>query len=204
MRKPSEYVASALRGLRATALAENSATLAHGDRAATVTRVGSTLRGEDGLTSDAPAEAVSVLALAEDFPGLRKGEPVALDGSLHVVTSARRDTSGASLTVGLSAAFGRFCAAYARKGKGTAFPVPALALEDAALPSAYADAAAPASGQSWTVCVPASEWPEPTPPQVGDEIRIDDSSGELRLKVASAVRGGAWWTLRARPRGAAW
>lgn len=202
MRKPSEYVAAALRGLRATALAENSATLAHGDRAATVTRVGSTLRGEDALTADAPAEAVSVLALADDFPGLRKGEPVDLDGSLHVVTSARRDTSGASLAVGLSAAFARFRAAFARKGR--AFPVPVLALEDAAIPSAYADAAAPASGQSWTVCVPAAEWPEPTPPQVGDEIRLDAPPGEARLKVASAVRSGAWWTLRARPRGAAW
>ena len=202
MRKPSEYVAAALRGLRATALADSSATLAHGECVATVTRVGSTLRGEDALTADAPAEAVRVLALADDFPGVRKGEPVDLDGSLHVVTSARRDASGASVTVGLSAAFGRFRAAFARRGR--AFPVPVLALEDAALPSAYADAAAPASGQTWTVCAPASEWPEPTPPQVGDEIRLDAPSGEVRLRVASAVRSGAWWTLRARPRGAAW
>ncbi len=204
MRTPSEYVAAALRCLRATSLAGNAARMSHGGRAAPVARVGSVQFGEDAISADAPAEAVRVLALAADFPLLSKGEPVELDGSLHVVTSARRDASGASLTVGLSAAFGRFRAAYARRGSGPAFPVPVLALEDAALPSAYADAAAPASGQSWTVCVPASEWPEPTPPQVGDEIRLDAPSGEARLKVASAVRSGAWWLLRARPRGAAW
>ena len=206
MRKPSEYVAAALRGLRATALAGNSATLSHGGRAAPATRVGAVQSGEDPLAADAPAEAARVLVLAADFPGLRRGEPVELDGSLHAVTSARLDASGASLTVGLSAAFRRFRAAYARRGSGAAFPVPALALEDAALPSAYADAAAPASGQSWTVCVPAAGWPEPSPPQTGDEIRLDAPSGEVRLKVASAVRSGAgaWWLLRARPRGSAW
>lgn len=201
---PSEYVAAAIRGLRATSLAGNAARMSHGGRAAPVARVGSVQFGEDAISADAPAEAVRVLALAADFPLLAKGEPVELDGSLHVATSARRDASGASLTVGLSAAFGRFRAAYARRGSGPAFPVPVLALEDAALPSAYADAAAPASGQSWTVCVPAAEWPEPQPPQTGDGIRLDAPSGEARLKVASAVRSGAWWLLRARPRGTAW
>lgn len=204
MHTPSEYVAAALRCLRATSLAGNAARMSHGGLAAPVARVGSVQFGEDAISADAPAEAVRVLALAADFPLLAKGDPVELDGSLHVATSARRDASGASLTVGLSAAFGRFRAAYARRGSGPAFPVPVLALEDAALPSAYADAAAPASGQSWTVCVPAAEWPEPQPPQTGDGIRLDAPSGEARLKVASAVRSGAWWLLRARPRGAAW
>ena len=204
MRSPAEYVAAALRGLRAGPLAGNAARMSHGGRSGTATRVGSVQFGEDPLAADAPAEAVRVLVLAADFPGLRRGDPVELDGSLHAATSARLDASGASLTVGLSAAFGRFRAAYARRGSGAAFPVPALALEDAALPSAYADAAAPASGQSWTVCVPAAEWPEPSPPHTGDEIRLDAPSGEARLKVASAVRSGSWWTLRARPRGAAW
>lgn len=204
MLRPSEYVAAALRGLRATSLAGNAAPMAHGGRSGTVTRVGSVQFGEDAIAASAPAEAVRVLALAADFPGLRKGDPVELGGSLHAVTSARLDASGASLTVGLSAAFGRFRAAYARRGSGPAFPVPALALEDAAPPSAYADAAAPASGQSWTVCVPAAEWPEPQPPQTGDGIRLEAPGGEVRLKVASAVRSGAWWLLRARPRGAAW
>ena len=204
MRKPSEYVAAALRGLRAGPLAGNAALMSHGGRSASVSRVGSVQFGEDAISADAPAEAVRVLALSDDFPLLSKGEPVELDGSLHVVTSARRDASGASLTVGLSAAFCRFRAAYARKGSGPAFPVPVLALEDAALPSAYADAAAPASGQSWTVCVSAAEWPEPQPPQTGDGIRLDAPSGEARLKVASSVRHGSWWMLRARPRGSSW
>lgn len=206
MRTPREYVAAALRGLRAGPLAGNAATLSHGARRGAATRVGPVQPGEDPLSSDAPAEAARVLVLAADFPGLRRGEPVELDGALHAVTSARLDASGATLTVGLSAAFARFRAAYARRGEGPAFPVPALALEDAAAPTAYADAAAPASGQSWTVCLPAAGWPEPSPPRTGDEIRLEAQSGEVRLRVASAVRGGAgaWWTLRARPRGAAW
>ena len=184
MRTPSEYVAAALRGISAGPLAGNAALMSHGGRSASVSRVGSVQFGEDAISAAAPAEAVRVLALYEDFPLLDKGDPVELDGSLHVVTSARRDASGASLTVGLSAAFSRFRAAYARRGSGPAFPVPVLALEDAALPSA--------------------EWPEPKPPQTGDGIRLDAPSGEARLKVASAVRHGLWWMLRARPRGSSW
>ena len=204
MRKPSEYVAAALRGLREGTLAGNAALMSHGGRSASVSRVGSVQFGEDAISADAPAEAVRVLALADDFPILAKGDPVELDGSLHVVTSARRDASGASITVGLSSAFCRFRAAYARRGRCPEFPVHVLALEDAALPSAYADAAAPASGQSWTVCVPEAEWPEPQPPQTGDGIRLDAPSGEVRLKVASSVRHGSLWMLRARPRGSSW
>ncbi len=203
MRTPREYVAAALRGLRAGPLAGNAARMSHGGRSGTATRVGSVQFGEDAISSDAPAEAVRVLVLAADFPGLRRGDPVELDGSLHAATSARLDASGAFLAVGLSDALERIPCAYARRRGALSFRLRVFALEDAALPSAYADAAAPASGQSWTVCVPAAEWPEPSPPHTGDEIRLDAPSGEVRLKVASAVRSGAWWLLRARPRGAA-
>lgn len=104
MLKPSEYVAAALRGLRSSALAENAAELTCGDAFATVTRVAPVNVGEDDAPADEPAEEVRVLALSADFPDIRKGCAVGLDGDLRLVTSVRRDVSGASLTVGLSAA----------------------------------------------------------------------------------------------------
>ncbi len=196
-----EAISAAIESLAAS-LPDASLRMRHGEAEGIVLSASSLDLTDETVSADAPQEMRRVIGRRCDFPSLARGGMVELADEWRIVTSARTDPVGASLTVGLSAAFGRFCAAFARKGRP--FPVPVLALEDAALPSAYADAAAPASGQSWTVCVPASEWPEPAPPQRGDEIRLDAPSGEVRLKVASAVRSGAWWTLRARPRGAAW
>lgn len=213
MRSPAEYVAAALRGLRAGPLARNAARMSHGGNSGTVTRVGSTMRGEDALTSDAPAEAASVLAIADDYPGVRKGEPVDLDGSLHIVTSTRRDASGATLTVGLSAPLDRVDAAafsgVRREGgvaRRFAHAVSLFAIRDAEPPPTLSDAAALSSDQSWSVCIAAAAWPEISDPQTGDAIEFRDPSREwqtVRLKVASAVRHGPWWMLRARPRGVA-
>jgi len=204
--KPREYVAAALRGLRAGALAGNAATMSHGGRSAAVARTGSAMRGEDALSAGAPAEAEGVLALADDFPEVRKGETACLDGALRIVTSTRRDASGATLSVGLSEPLDDMRVSYTRRG-GRPFPVSVLALEDASAPSAFADAAAPLEGQTWTVCIVASEWMETSAPAVGDEIRLCDErrgmAADVRLRVASVVADGERWTLRARPRGAA-
>ncbi len=213
MMMPSEYVAAALRGLRSTALAGNAARMSHGGRSAQVTRVGSTMRGEDAIAADAPAEAASVLALADDFPDVRRGEPADLDGSLHIVTSTRRDASGATLTVGLSAPLGRVDAAAfsgVRREGGAArsfvHAVAMFAVRDAEPPPELSDAAAASAGQSWSLCVSAAAWPEVSGPRTGDAIEFRDPSREwqtVRLKVASAVLHGPWWMLRARPRGCA-
>lgn len=191
-------------GSIAAAVPEAVRTMRHGETEQGAVVQSSSRDFAEAVSDTAPAEAARYVANAADFPTLDEGAAVELGGSLRVVVSMKSDPVGATFTVGLSAAFSRFRAAYARRGSGHDFPVPVLALEDAALPSAYADAAAPASGQSWTVCVSAAEWPEPQPPQTGDGIRLDAPSGEARLKVASAVRHGLLWMLRARPRGSSW
>ena len=214
MRKPSEYLPAALKGLRGRLMPDCSETLRHGERSATVTRVGSISRGEDALTGSDVNEGVRVLASASDFPTLERGEAVELGGSLRVVTSLRSDPVGASLSVGLSAAFGECPAAFSGRrasassssARTIAFTLDALALEDAAAPSAPGDPLGPSGGRTWTVCVRAADWPETEPPQTGDEIRIvaPGDGRELRLRAASVSRGGGWWTIRARPRGSQW
>lgn len=107
MLKPSEYVAAALRGLRSAALAGNAAELTCGEACAEVTRVASVQVGEDDKANSEPSddleEDVRVLALAADFPDIRKGAAADLDGGFRIVTSVRVDAAGATLTVGLSA-----------------------------------------------------------------------------------------------------
>lgn len=194
-------IQSALASLCAS-LPDASLEMRHGEEAGLVLSASSRDLSGEAVSADGPQEMRRVVARRCDFPSVAKGSAVELDGALHLVTGARADPVGASLSLGLSGPFGSVRAAWTRRG--ASFPVPVLALEDAALPSAWADAAATASGQSWTVCVPAAEWPEPVPPQAGDDVRLDGPSGEVRLRVASAARDGGWWTLRARPRGSAW
>ena len=186
------------------AAADATHTLRHGeDEIGTVVQSSSREFSED-LTGDTPVEAARFIANAADFPGIRKGSAVELAGAVHVVTSARTDPVGASLTLGLSAPLDKTRVSYSRKG-GRPFPMSVLALEDASAPSAFADAAGPLEGQTWTVCVVATEWMETSAPAVGDEIRIFSGrlGADVRLRVASVVADGGRWTLRARPRGAA-
>lgn len=208
-----EDIRSAL-GSIAAAVPEAARTLRHGwdERGAVVQS--SSRDFADDVSMDGPAEEARFVASADDFPTLDDGAAVELDGSLRVVTSLRADPVGASLTVGLSAAFGKCPAAFAGRRAATAssaaraiaFTLDALALEDAAAPSAPGDPLGPSDGRTWTVCVRADDWPETEPPQVGDEIRIadPDDGRELRLRAASVSRGGGWWTIRARPRGSQW
>lgn len=209
-------------------LPDASLRMRHGEEAGDVLAVSSRDLTGETVSADGPQEMRRVVGRRCDFPSVAKGSAVELadalhlatsaprssvwpapappGASLHLVTSARTDPVGASLTLGLSAALDRLKATYSRRG-GRAFPLPVLALEDAAAPSAYADAAGPLEGQTWTVCVVASEWLETSAPSVGDEIRFPDlrqgRAADVRLRVASVVADGGLWTLRARPRGAA-
>lgn len=208
-----EDIRSAL-GAIAAAVPEAAREMRHGwdERGAVVQS--SSRDFAEPVSTDGPAEEARFAASAADFPTLERGAAVELDGSLRVVTSLRADPAGASLSVGLSAAFGKCPAAFsgrrasaaASAARAIAFTLDALALEDAAAPSAPGDPLGPSGGRTWTVCVRAADWPETEPPQTGDEIRlVDPSDGrELRLRAASVSRGGGWWTLRARPRGSQW
>lgn len=197
-------------------------TMRHGEAQARVLAASSCDLSSDTLAqSEGAREMRRVIAKRRDFPTLSTGDAVEVDGFLSVVTSLRADPVSASLTIGLSAAFMPCRIAYSLKrpqsktvsssARATiplfvSFPLNALALEDTALPSAYADAPAFQYTPSWTVAIPVAQWLEPTPPQVGDELRFDTTEHnapirELCLKVTSAVSNAGVWLLRARPRG---
>lgn len=168
----------------------------------------------DELATDGPTEAARFRASVAGFPTLERGAAVELDGTVRVVTSLAEDPVGATLSFGLSAEFEKCPAAWSGRRAATAssaaraigFTLDALALEDQDVPSAPADSVGLSDGRTWTVCVRAADWPEVEPPQIGDEIRFRDPKDgrELRLRAASVSRGGGWWTIRARPRGAQW
>ena len=99
MRKPSEYLPAAVKGIRCRLMPDCSETLRQGERSATVTRVGTTSRGEDALTDSDVSEGVRVLALAADFPDISKGRLVSLSGAWRIVTNARTDPAGATLSL---------------------------------------------------------------------------------------------------------
>lgn len=185
-------------------LPDASLAMRHGDAEGVVLAVSSRDLSGDTVTADAPQEMRRVVGRSCDFPSVAKGSAVELAGELHVVTSARTDPVGASLTLGLSAPFDNMRISYARRG-GKPFPMSVLALEDASAPSAFADATAPLEGQTWTVCIVASQWMETAAPAVGDEMIIfsERTGTDLRLRVASVVADGERWMLRARPRGSA-
>ena len=116
MHKPSEYLPRAVAGLRSRLMPDCSMVLCHAGRCATVTRVGSPSRGEDALTETEIGEDVRVLALSADYPTLTKGSLVELGGRWRIVTSARTDPAGATLSLGMSAELEKCRVAYRRPG----------------------------------------------------------------------------------------
>ena len=195
MRKPSEYLPAAVKGLRSRLMPDCSETLCHAGRSAVVTRVGSLSRGEDALTDSDLSEGVRVVALAIDFPELSKGSLVSLSGKRRIVTSARTDPAAASMVVGMSAAMDDVRVAYSRPGTQIRFPLDALAVESDVI-EPVSDAFAPTASRAWFVAVSADQWPEPTGPQVGDALTLDGAN----LRVASVAKRDGFWILTARAR----
>lgn len=195
MRKPSEYLPAAVKGLRSRLMPDCSMLLCHAGRSAVVTRVGSLSRGEDALTDSDLSEGVRVVALAIDFPELSKGSLVSLSGKRRIVTSARTDTAAASMVVGMSAAMDDVRVAYSRPGTKIRFPLDALAVESDVI-EPVSDAFAPTTSRAWFVAVSADQWTEPTGPQVGDALTLDGAN----LRVASVAKRDGFWILTARAR----
>jgi len=197
MRKPSEYLPAALKGLRSRLMPDCSETLCHAGRSATVTRVGTTPIGEDALSGTEVPEGVRVLAGAADFPGLGKGRLVSLDGEWRVVTGARTDPAGAVLSLSLSASLAATKAAYRRPGTKIAQTVDALAVEGEAM-EPVTDALAPTMLRSWTVAVAEDGWLEPTEPQIGDTLEL--SPQDMTLRVSAVSRRDGFFILSCRAR----
>ena len=195
MRKPSEYLPAAVAGLRSRLMPDCSETLCHAGRSAVVTRVGSLSRGEDAMSGADVNEEVHVIALAIDFPELAKGRLVSLSGKWRIVTSARTDPAGATLSLGMSAELEKCRVAYRRPGTKIAQTLDALSVESDVL-EPNGDALAPTTNRRWFVAVPVEGWFEPTEPQVGDAIEMDGAN----LRVAAVAKRDGFFTLTARTR----
>jgi len=204
MRKPSEYLPAALKGLRSRLMPDCSETLCHAGRSSTVTRVGTTPIGDDALAGAEVQEGVRVLAWAADFPGLGRGRLVSLGGEWRVVTGARTDPSGAVLSLSMSSSLSRSTAAYRRPGTGIVMPLDVLAVESSSPDSSASDVAAALYG-TWYVAIAEDGWAEATDPQVGDMLELSPSADEQRvrrasLRVASVVRHDGFHFLTCRER----
>ena len=197
MRKPSEYLPAALKGLRSRLMPDCSVTLCYAGMSSTVTRVGTTPVGEDALSGTEVPEGVRVLAGAADFPGLGRGRLVSLDGELRVVTGAKTDPAGAVLSLSLSASLAAAKAAYRRPGTTIAQTVDALAVEGE-VADPVSDAIAPAAFRLWTVAVAEDGWLEPTDPQIGDVLEL--SPQDVTLRVSAVSRRDGFWILSCRAR----
>ena len=197
MRKPSEYLPAALKGLRNRLIPDCSVTLCHAGRSSTVTRVGTTSIGEDAISGTEVPEGVRVLAWAADFPGLGRGRLVSLDGEWCVVTGARTDPAGATLSLSLSASLAATKAAYRRPGTKIAQTMDALAVEGEDVEPA-SDALAPTMLRSWTVAVSEEGWLEPAEPQIGDMLEL--SPQDVVLRVSAVSRRDGFFILSCRAR----
>lgn len=197
MRKPSEYIAAAVRNVRDRLMDDCRERMTHGDRTAMVTRASSFRRGEDEVSDFGATEAVRVLALASDFPDIDKGVGVTLGDTFRVVTSVRTDCAGASKYVGLSYPFEKFAASVSGKRGANVIHTPVMILAVSnGKQTEYADGYAPVEVYSWTVAIHAEEWLWDGEPQIGDEIRFDNT----RLKVAKVTALDGLFILNARSR----
>ena len=197
MRKPSEYIADAVRNVRDRLMDDCRERMTHGDRTAMVTRASSFRRGEDEVSDFGATEAVRVLALASDFPDIDKGASVTLGDTFRVVTSVRTDCAGASKYVGLSYPFEKFSASVSGKRGANVIHTPVMILAVSnGKQTEYADGYAPVEVYSWTVAIHAEEWLWDGEPQIGDEIRFDNT----RLKVAKVTALDGLFILNARSR----
>lgn len=197
MRKPSEYIAAAARNIRDRLMDDCRMRLTHGDESAMVTRAASVTRGEDEVTDFGASEQVRVLSLASDFPTITKGSVATLGEHTRIVTSVRTDCAGASRYIGLSNSLTKYAATISGK-RGSRFinmPVDILATSNGKQ-TEYADGYAPVDVYSWTVAIPEGAWIENCEPQIGDEIRFDNT----RLKVAKVTALDGLFILNARSR----
>jgi len=206
MRKPCEYVAAAMARLRGSSLSGCSEALRHGERGATVTRVGPAQRGGDEVTEAGVAENCRVLAYVADFPGLKTGEAVELGETLRVVTSCATGPVNALLTIGLSAEFEKCPAAYkgTRRENGKArtiqHPLDILLLENGTADN-YTDALAPTYATAYIAAIRRADWPEVSDPEPSDTIEVAPDGHPLTLKVSTVTRHDGWYILKCRTRG---
>lgn len=200
-----EDIRSAL-GTIAAAVPEAVRTMRHGEGECGAVVQSTSREFADPVSESGPAEAARFVASGADFPTLDEGAAVELDGSLRVVTSLRSDPVGATLSVGLSAAFDRCPAAYrgVRRDGGTVrtirHPLDVLLLESGTA-DIFSDAPAPTYATAYVAAVRRGDWPEVSEPEPSDAIEVAPDGRPLVLKVSAVTRHGGWYVLKCRTRG---
>lgn len=150
---------------------------------------------QEPVTADAPAEMRRVIGSRASFPTLAKGSTVQLGQGWHLVTSAKLDPVGASVTIGLSAALDETTAEYRRGGTQVRQPIQLLAVESDVL-DAWSENIAPTTCRAWFCCISTQHWLEPTEPQIGDELQFDGH----RVRVAAVAKHDGYYILTCRER----
>ena len=187
-------IESAIASLSAS-LPDASLRMRHGEAEGAVLSSSSRDLSGDTVSADAPQEMRRVVGKRRDFPELCKGCAVRLGDRWHIVTSARTDPVGASLSVGLSAELDEIVATYRRPGTQIRQPLKVLAVESEVL-DAWGDDLAPTSCRAWFVALSAEHWLENGDPQIGDEATVD---GRV-LRVAAVAKHDGFWLLTCRAR----
>lgn len=205
MRKPSEYIAAAVRNIRDKQMTDCACTLTHGENSAKVTRVGTFKQSGDEMTGDGPTESIRVLALASDFPDIDRGAAVELDDTFRVVTSVSKDPTQTSLSVFMSAPFEKTPATYSGKRRDTGsvrqlwFPVDTLYIENGVADN-FTNAVAPTYATGYTLAIRREDWQDATDPEVADAVEIAPNGYAIPLKVSAVTRHDGWYILNCRTR----
>ncbi len=179
----------------AQSLPDAALLMSHGGDTGTVLAVSSVDMTQEPVTADAPQEMRRVVGSRADFPSLEKGSTVQVGEGWHLVTSAKLDPIGASITAGLSAALDAKTAEYKRSGTQVRQPIQLLAVESEVL-DAWSDNIAPTTCRAWFCCISADHWLEVTEPQIGDELAFDGN----RLRVAAVTKKDGCYILTCRAR----
>lgn len=179
----------------ATSIPSAALVLVHGSERGTVLSVSSRELTDETVGADSPVEVRRVVGKRSDYPTVTRGSTVELDGAMCLVTSAKTDPIGASVSLGLSASMDEYVADYRRSGTPLRQPVRILAVEGDVL-EPYGDNLAPTTCRAWFCCVSAADWMEETEPQIGDELRFD----ETRVRVATVKKTDGSWILTCRAR----
>lgn len=169
--------------------------MAHGDENGVVLASSSVDMSQEPVTADGPAEVRRFVGSRADFPTLGRGSTVRVGAAWHLVTSAKTDPVGASVSFGVSGALDEVTADYKRGGTPVRQPVQMLAVEDEVLDT-WSDALAPTTCRAWFCCISADHWLEATEPQIGDELNFDGN----RLRVAKVAKHDGYFVLTCRAR----
>lgn len=192
----------------ATTLPELAQTANCGEDSGKVVACSSRDLSGETLTADEPLEMRRFVGTRSDFPSLDKGSAIEIGASLHIVTSAKTDALGASLTFGVSAPLENIAASYSgiRKDGKIKTTIDVLAIEVASEPNYYGDSIAPNTEHSWLICIAEKAWTALESPQISDSIVFIHPRKDwetVRLRVASAIRHDGYFILKARPKGGA-